>query len=90
MQLNINIEDKNLQEQISLYLSEKKQEADEFIIDMIKDFFQKEKAKSLITEEEIKIVVENSQCIEGYTPVSDEVTERVKALMKQHNVQVSF
>jgi len=90
MHLNINIEDKNLQEQISRYIFEKKQEADEFIVDIIKDFFQKEKRKPLLSEEEIKKVVSTSQSIEGYEPVSPEVTDRVKALMKRHNVQVSF
>ena len=90
MQVNINIEDTNLQEQISHYISEKKQEADEFIIEMIKDFFQKEETKSLLSEDEIIKVVTTSQRIEGYQPVSNEVTARVKLLMKQHNVQVSF
>ena len=89
MQLNIQIEDKNLQEQISHYISEKKQEADEFIIDMLKDFFHKEKTKPLLSEEEIKKVVANSQRIEGYEPVSHEYELEVEAFMKEHKIEVS-
>jgi len=44
----------------------------------------------LLSKEEIAKVVENSQRIEGYEPVSKEVTSIVKNLMKKHNVQVSF
>ena len=46
--------------------------------------------KPLLSKEEIAKVVKNSQRIEGYESASTEVTERVKALMKQHNVQVSL
>ncbi len=89
MILTINIENKTLQKQISQYLSDKNQETNEFMLQLIKQFFQKEN-KPLLSKEEIAKVVENSQRIEGYEPVSDEVTNRVKHLMKKHNVQVSF
>ncbi|CAA6818928.1 MAG: Unknown protein [uncultured Sulfurovum sp.] len=46
--------------------------------------------KPLLREKEIAEIVKNSQGIEGYKPVSNEVTERMKALMKQHNVKVSL
>lgn len=46
--------------------------------------------KPLLSKEEIAKVVKNSQRIEGYESASTEVTERVKALIKQHNVQVSL
>lgn len=50
-----------------------------------------EKSKiPLLSEDEIKKAVENSQGIEGYEPVSIDVTRRVKALMKKHNIKVSF
>ena len=44
----------------------------------------------LLTKEEIRKTVENSQRIEGYEPASPEVKNRVQALMKKHNVKVSF
>ena len=62
MQLTVNIEDANLQAQISRYISDKKQESNEFFLDVLEQFFQK--------ENEIAKVVENSQRIEGYEPVS--------------------
>ena len=89
MHLTINIKDKNLQNQISHYLSNTKQKENEFMVKLIKQFFQNE-SKPLLSKEEIAKAVENSQRIEGYEPVSDEVTNRVKNLMKKHNVQVSF
>ncbi len=89
MHLNINIKDKNLQKQISHYLSNTKQKENEFMVKLIKQFFQNE-SRPLLSKEEIAKTVENSQRIEGYEPVSDEVTNRVKNLMKKHNVQVSF
>jgi len=46
--------------------------------------------KPLLTKEEIRKTVENSQRIEGYEPASPEVKKRVQALMKKHNVKVSF
>ena len=45
--------------------------------------------KPLLTNEEIRKTVENSQRIEGYEPASSEVKKRVEALMKKHNVKVS-
>ncbi|HIP52287.1 MAG TPA: hypothetical protein EYG94_09400 [Campylobacterales bacterium] len=90
MQLNINIEDTNLQEQISRYLLDKKQKTDEFLLEAITNLFQKEEQKPLMTKEEIAKTVENSQRIEGYEPASKEVRDRIKLLMKKHNVKVSF
>jgi len=46
--------------------------------------------KPLLTKEEIRKTVENSQRIEGYEPASLEIQEEAKALMKKHNVKVSF
>ena len=89
MQLIINIENKKLKEQISRYITDNNQEKSEFVLEAITQFFQKEK-NPLLSKEEIAKVVENSQRIEGYEPVSKEVTSRVKNLMKKHNVQVSF
>ncbi len=89
MQLTINIENKKLKEQISRYITDNNQEKSEFVLEAIKHFFNKEK-NTLLSKEEIAKVVENSQRIEGYEPVSKEVTSRVKNLMKKHNVQVSF
>lgn len=44
----------------------------------------------LLSEEEIKKTVEISQRIEGYEPVSIDVTRRVKVLMRKHKIKVSF
>lgn len=90
MQLNIDIEETNLQEQISRYMSDKKQETDEFLLEAIRYFFQKNEQKPLLSREEIRKTVENSQRIEGYEPASKEVRDRVKLLMKKYNVKVSF
>ena len=46
--------------------------------------------KYALSDEEIKKIVETSQRIEGYEPASPEVKARVSALMKKHNVKVSF
>jgi len=43
-----------------------------------------------MTNREIKQVVENSQRIDGYEPVSQDIKDRVKILMKKHNVKVSL
>jgi len=43
-----------------------------------------------LTHSEIKQVVENSQRIEGYEPVSQDIKDRVRLLMKKHNVKVSL
>ena len=48
------------------------------IEDTIKHFFQKEEQKPLLSKEEIAKVVENSQRIEGYEPVSKEYELKVK------------
>ena len=92
MQLNIHIEDINLQEQLTQYISKEKIEANELLVELLRDFFNKEKNSNSykLSKEEIKKTVENSQRIEGYEPVSEEVTQRVKNLMTKHNVQVSF
>jgi len=46
--------------------------------------------KPLLTKEEIKKVVENSQRIEGYEPVSKEYELEVEAFMKEHKIEISF
>ena len=46
--------------------------------------------KPMLNKEEIRKTVENSQRIEGYEPASPKVKKRVQALMKKHNVKVSF
>ena len=92
MQLNVHIEDVNLQEQLTQYISKKKIEANELLIELLRDFFNKKREDNIykLSKEEIKKTVENSQRIEGYEPVSKEVTQRIKNLMTKHNVQVSF
>jgi hypothetical protein len=45
---------------------------------------------ALLSSEEIEVIVCNSQAIEGYTSASKDVKERMQALMKKHNVKVSF
>ena len=92
MQLNVQIEDVNLQEQITQYISKKQIEANELLVELLQHFFQEKKKSNIyqLSEKEIKKTVENSQSIEGYEPVSQEVTKRVKDLMTKHNVQVSF
>jgi len=42
-----------------------------------------------LTHSEIKQVVENSQRIEGYEPVSKEYELKIKAFMKEHKIGVS-
>ena len=56
----------------------------------IVDGFTSYDKKPLLSKEEIQKVVENSQRIEGYEPVSSVVKKRVKVLMQKHNVKVSF
>jgi len=46
--------------------------------------------KPLLTKEEIRKTVENSQRIEGYEPASLEIQEEAKAFMKKHNIKVSL
>ena len=88
MQLTINIEDKKLQKQISQYLSNKNQETNEFMLQLIKQFFEKEK-KPLLSKEEIAKVVENSQRIEGYEPVSKAYELEVEVFMRENGLEVS-
>ena len=92
MQLNVQIEDVNLQEQITQYISKKQIEANELLVELLQHFFQEKKKSNIyqLSKEEIKKTVENSQRIEGYEPVSQEVTKRVNDLMTKHNVQISF
>jgi len=88
--LNINIEDTNLQEQISRYLLDKKQKTDEFLLEAIKNLFQKEEEqKPLMSKKEIAKTVNNSQRIEGYEPVSEEYELEVEAFMKENNLEIS-
>lgn len=44
----------------------------------------------LLSKEEIEVIVTNSQAIEGYEPACKDVKKRMQALMKKHNVKVSF
>ena len=44
----------------------------------------------LMSEEEIKMTVRNSQAIEGYTAGDEALNKRMKALMKKHDIKVSF
>jgi predicted HTH domain antitoxin len=46
-------------------------------------------AQQLLSENEIKKIVENSQRIEGYEPVSKEIQEEAKSLMRRYNVKIS-
>ena len=48
------------------------------------------KNKPLLSFEEIKMIVKNSQRIEGYEKASKKTKERVQALMEKHSVKVSF
>ena len=43
----------------------------------------------LLSQEEIELIVSNSQAIEGYTSASKEYEESVEAFMQIHNVKVS-
>ena len=45
--------------------------------------------KPLLTKEEIRKTVENSQRIEGYESASKELELEVEVFMAKHNVQVS-
>jgi len=44
MQLSINIEDSYLQEQIANYISEKQIQANDFMVELLKHFFDKNKS----------------------------------------------
>ena len=61
MQVNINIEDVHLQKQIAHYISDKHIQANDFMVELLEHFFQKEEQKPLLSKEEIVKVVENSQ-----------------------------
>ena len=89
MQININIEDVHLQEQIALYISDKHIKANDFMVELLEHFFQKEEQKPLLSKEEIAKVVENSQRIEGYEPVSKEYELEIEAFMRKHNLEIS-
>ena len=88
MHLTINIKDKNLQKQISHYLSNTKQKENEFMVKLIKQFFQNE-SRPLLSKEEIAKTVENSQRIEGYEPVSKEYELEVEKFMKENGLEIS-
>ena len=90
MRININIEDVHLQKQIAHYISDKHIKANDFMVEFLEHFFQKEEQKPLLSKEEIAKVVENSQRIEGYEPVSKEYELKVKAFMKENNLKLSF
>ncbi len=91
MQLNVEIIDVNLQEQLTQYISKKQIEANELLVELLRDFFNKEREDNIykLSKEEIKKTVENSQRIEGYEPVSNEFEAEVKAFMLKHNVKIS-
>ena len=90
MQLNVQIEDVNLQEQITQYISKKQIEANDLLIELLRDFFNKNENNIYkLSKEEIRKTVENSQRIEGYEPVSKEFEAEVKAFMLKHNVKIS-
>ena len=55
----------------------------------IKDLSIIDNTQQLLSENEIKKIVENSQRIEGYEPVSKEIQEEAKALMRRYNVKIS-
>ncbi len=88
MQLTINIKDKNLQNQISQYITDNKQESHEFVLEAITQFFQN-KNRYLLSKEEIAKVVENSQRIEGYEPVSKAYELEVEAFMRENGLEIS-
>ncbi len=57
--------------------------------EVVAHFMEKKRNTVSLSEKEIKKIVENSQRIEGYKPVSEKIQEEAKALMKKHNVQIS-
>ncbi|CAA6822421.1 MAG: Unknown protein [uncultured Sulfurovum sp.] len=59
--------------------------ADGFVLDVKTSYGE----KPLLSKEEIAKVVENSQRIEGYEPVSKEYELEVEAFMKEHKIEVS-
>jgi len=57
--------------------------------DMLSKFLAQENSTISLSTDEIQKVVENSQRIEGYEPVSKEFESRVEAFMVKHNVKIS-
>jgi len=57
--------------------------------DMLLKFVAQENSTISLSADEIQKVVENSQRIEGYEPVSKEFESRVEAFMVKHNVKIS-
>ena len=90
MQLTINIQDNQLKQEINNYISTQQKEANELIIQALKAFFKTGQKAPLISKEEISKIVENSQRIEGYEPVSKELELEVEAFMVKHDIKVSF
>ena len=91
MQLNVQITDVHLQEQLTQYISQKKIEANDLLVELLQHFFNEKKNSNgfQLSKEEIRKTVENSQRIEGYEPVSEEFEAEVEAFMLKHNVKVS-
>jgi len=56
MQLNVEITDVNLQEQLTQYISKKKIEANELLVELLRDFFNKKQEDNIykLSKEEIK------------------------------------
>jgi len=92
MQLNVQITDVNLQEQLTQYISKKKMEANDLLVELLQQFFNEKRDENIykLSKEEIRKTVENSQRIEGYEPVSEEFESEVEAFMLKNNVKVSF
>ncbi len=91
MQLNVQITDVHLQEQLTQYVSQKKIEANDLLVELLQHFFNEKKNSNnfQLSKEEIRKTVENSQRIEGYEPVSEEFESEVEAFMLKNNVKVS-
>ena len=47
------------------------------------------KKAPLLSKEEIEVIVNNSQAIEGYVSESKEYEDAVEVFMQKHNVKVS-
>ena len=92
MQLNIHIEDVNLQEQLTQYISKNQIETNELFVKLLQQFFNEKRDENIykLSKEEIIKTVENSQRIEGYEPVSEEFESEVEAFMLRNNVKVLF
>jgi len=90
MQLNVYIEDANLQEQLTQYISKNQIETNELLVKLLQQFFEEKRSKDIykLSKEEIRKTVENSQRIEGYEPVSKEFELEVEAFMLKNNVKV--